>query len=50
MEAFKDDAPKIQLTPCTTMTERDEQKSYRFLFAGVAVGFPTRGHEAVAET
>jgi uncharacterized protein (TIGR02391 family) len=36
MEAFKEDAPKIQLTPCSTTTERDEQKGYRFLFAGAA--------------
>jgi hypothetical protein len=36
------DAPKIQLTPCTSMTERDEQKGYRFLFAGAAVGIRNR--------
>jgi uncharacterized protein (TIGR02391 family) len=48
MEAFKEDAPKIQLTPCATMTERDEQKGYRFLFAGAAVGIRNpRGHDAV---
>ena len=46
MEAFKDDAPKIQLTPCTTTTERDEHRGYRFLFAGAAVGIRNpRGHE-----
>jgi uncharacterized protein (TIGR02391 family) len=48
MEAFKEDAPKIQLTPCTTTTERDEQRGYRFLFAGAAVGIRNpRGHEVV---
>jgi uncharacterized protein (TIGR02391 family) len=48
MEAFKEDAPKIQLTPCITTTERDEQRGYRFLFAGAAVGIRNpRGHEAV---
>jgi uncharacterized protein (TIGR02391 family) len=48
MEAFKEDGPKIQLTPCVTTTERDEQKGYRFLFAGAAVGLRNpRGHEAV---
>jgi uncharacterized protein (TIGR02391 family) len=48
MEAFKEDAPKIQLTPCVTTTERDEQRGYRFLFAGAALGIRNpRGHEAV---
>jgi uncharacterized protein (TIGR02391 family) len=47
MEAFKEDGPKIQLTPCGTVTEKDEQRGYRFLFAGAAVGLRNpRGHEA----
>ena len=48
MEAFKEDGPKIPLTPCGTITEKDEQRGYRFLFAGAAVGLRNpRGHEAV---
>jgi uncharacterized protein (TIGR02391 family) len=47
MEAFKEDAPKIQLTPCSRITEVDEQRGYKFLFAGAAVGLRNpRGHEA----
>jgi len=50
MEAFKEDAPKIQLTPCGTMTEKDEQWGYRFLFAGAAVGIRNpRGYDAMAD-
>jgi uncharacterized protein (TIGR02391 family) len=48
MEAFKEDGPRIPLTPCGTITEKDEQRGYRFLFAGAAVGIRNpRGHEAV---
>jgi uncharacterized protein (TIGR02391 family) len=48
MEAFKEDGPKIPLTPCGSITEKDEQRGYRFLFAGAAVGLRNpRGHEAV---
>jgi uncharacterized protein (TIGR02391 family) len=46
MEVFKEDTPRIRLTPCVTMSEKDEQRGYRFLFAGgvVAIRNP-RGHE-----
>ena len=50
MEAFKEDGPKIQLTPCSTITEKDEQRGYRFLFAGAVVGIRNpRGHDAMAD-
>ena len=34
MEAFDYKKPKIQLTPLTNQSERDEQDGYRFVFAG----------------
>jgi uncharacterized protein (TIGR02391 family) len=51
MAAFDDVKPKLQLTPLSTDSERDEQKGYRFIFAGgvQAIRNP-RGHEyAVAD-
>ena len=46
MEAFKDSAPLIQLNPMTTDSEKDEQRGYRFLFAGTMVAIRNpRGHE-----
>lgn len=46
MKVFTENSPVIQLTPCTTKTEKDEQKGYQFLFAGslLAIRNP-RGHE-----
>lgn len=46
MNVFSDSSPAVQLTPCTTKSEIDEQKGYQFLFAGsvLAVRNP-RGHE-----
>jgi uncharacterized protein (TIGR02391 family) len=46
MEAFDDAKPKLQLTPLKTISEVDEQKGYRFVFAGSmwAIRNP-RGHE-----
>jgi uncharacterized protein (TIGR02391 family) len=45
MEAFKDDGSNIRLTNLTSMSEKDEQRGYRFLFAGTvpAIRNP-RGH------
>jgi uncharacterized protein (TIGR02391 family) len=46
MQAFADSSPAVQLTPLTTVSERDEQKGFQFLFAGsmLAIRNP-RGHE-----
>ncbi len=46
MEAFSDTDPKIKLTHLTTTSEVDEQKGFRFMFAGSvwAIRNP-RGHE-----
>jgi uncharacterized protein (TIGR02391 family) len=46
MDAFDEAKPKLQLTPLKTISEVDEQKGYRFVFAGGmwAIRNP-RGHE-----
>ena len=46
MTALKDASPRVQLTACTTESEKNEQKGYQFLFAGsmLAIRNP-RGHE-----
>jgi uncharacterized protein (TIGR02391 family) len=46
MAAFNESNPKIPLTPLTTISEKDEQKGYMFIFAGgvLAIRNP-RGHE-----
>jgi uncharacterized protein (TIGR02391 family) len=46
MAAFDDANPKLRLTPLKTESEKDEQKGYRFVFAGgvQAIRNP-RGHE-----
>ena len=46
MKAFKEDAPKIKLTPLITKSEQNQQEGYKFLFAGgiIAIRNP-RGHE-----
>lgn len=46
MTALKDASPRVQLTPCRTESEKNEQKGYQFLFAGsmLAIRNP-RGHE-----
>jgi uncharacterized protein (TIGR02391 family) len=46
MKVFPENSPIIKLTPCTTLSEKDEQKGYQFLFAGsvLAIRNP-RGHE-----
>ena len=46
MKVFPETSAIIKLTPCTTLSERDEQKGYQFLFAGsvLAIRNP-RGHE-----
>jgi uncharacterized protein (TIGR02391 family) len=50
MEVFKEDGPRLQLTPCGTISEKDEQRGYRFLFAGGAVAIRNpRGHQHSSE-
>jgi len=46
MAAFSESSPMLQLTPCKTISEKDEQKGFQFLFAGsvMAIRNP-RGHE-----
>jgi uncharacterized protein (TIGR02391 family) len=46
MAAFDESNPKLQLTPLKTESDRDEQRGYRFVFAGgvQAIRNP-RGHE-----
>ena len=46
MRAFPETSPLVRLTPCTTETERNEQKGFQFIFAGsvLAIRNP-RGHE-----
>ena len=46
MQAFYEASPLIQLTPLATQSELDEQKGYRFIFAGsvMAIRNP-RGHK-----
>jgi len=46
MAAFNEAAPLISLTPLSTDSERDEQRGYKFLFAGAIIGIRNpRGHE-----
>lgn len=46
MSAFDKNAPKLQLTPLVSTSDKDEQEGYRFVFAGGvwAIRNP-RGHE-----
>jgi uncharacterized protein (TIGR02391 family) len=46
MAVLAESNPIVGLTPCLTVTERDEQKGYQFLFAGsmMAIRNP-RGHQ-----
>lgn len=46
MEALKEVAPLVQLTPLADETDRNEQEGFKFLFAGsmIAIRNP-RGHE-----
>ena len=46
MKAFSEDSPLIELTDLSTTSKKDEQRGYKFIFAGsvVAIRNP-RGHE-----
>lgn len=46
MQVFNEVSPKINITPCSTDSEKDEQRGYRHLFAGAMAGIRNpRGHE-----
>ena len=46
MNAFNEAAPKIKLTDLVTMTDKDEQKGFRHIFAGSMAGIRNpRGHD-----
>lgn len=46
MDAFDGASPKVQLTPLKTVSDKDEQQGYRFVFAGGMQGIRNpRGHE-----
>jgi uncharacterized protein (TIGR02391 family) len=46
MQALCEGSPSIQLTPNKTISEKDEQKGYQFLFAGSMLSIRNpRGHE-----
>ncbi len=46
MAALNGTSPSVQLTPCKTESEKNEQKGYQFLFAGSALAIRNpRGHE-----
>lgn len=46
MDALNEESPIVRLTACGTISEKDEQQGYRFIFAGsvLAIRNP-RGHE-----
>lgn len=46
MAAFNEAAPRISLTALATPTEKDEQRGYKFLFAGLVAAIRNpRGHQ-----
>lgn len=46
MDAFNEDNPKVRLNALSSESEVDEQKGYKFMFAGAAAGIRNpRGHE-----
>jgi uncharacterized protein (TIGR02391 family) len=46
MDALNDSSPFVQLTACKSVSEKDEQKGYQFLFAGSSLAIRNpRGHE-----
>jgi len=46
LKVFSENSPTIKLNPCKTISEKDEQKGFQFIFAGsiLAIRNP-RGHE-----
>ncbi|RUU24081.1 TIGR02391 family protein [Mesorhizobium sp. M6A.T.Ca.TU.002.02.2.1] len=50
MNAFNEKGPKIQLTDLATVSEKDEQIGYRYIFAGTMAGIRNpRGHENLVD-
>jgi uncharacterized protein (TIGR02391 family) len=46
MNAFNETGPKIKLTNLKTMSDKDEQKGFRYIFAGIMSGIRNpRGHD-----
>jgi len=46
MAALSETSPLVQLTPCTTASEKDEQRGYQFIFSGSSLAIRNpRGHE-----
>lgn len=46
MNAFNETGPKIKLTNLKTMSDKDEQKGFRYIFAGTMSGIRNpRGHD-----
>jgi uncharacterized protein (TIGR02391 family) len=46
MDAFNENSPNVQLNRLATESEIDEQKGFKFIFAGAATGIRNpRGHE-----
>ncbi len=46
MDAFNEDKSKVRLNALVTESEIDEQKGFKFIFAGAATGIRNpRGHE-----
>lgn len=46
MNAFNETGPKIKLTDLATMSDKDEQKGFRYVFAGTMSGIRNpRGHD-----
>jgi uncharacterized protein (TIGR02391 family) len=50
LDAFKEKCPRIKLTPLATISDVDEQRGYKFLFAGAVAAIRNRrGHELVRD-
>lgn len=46
MNAFNETGPKVKLTDLKTMSDKDEQKGFRYVFAGTMSGIRNpRGHD-----
>ena len=46
MNAFSETNPRIKLTDLVSMSDKDEQKGFRYIFAGAAAGIRNpRGHD-----
>ncbi|WP_397454764.1 TIGR02391 family protein [Pseudomonas lurida] len=49
MQVFSEDSPVLQLTELSSMSEKDEQRGYRFIFSGAMMAIRNpRGHDVEA--